>query len=102
MKVRNFLEGPEKLSIDEKLTLVHFKVDEEPHIKVDLSICRVCREKPCLYTCPVQNYKLLENEELVFSWEGCLECGACRVVCRRGAVEWNYPRGGFGVTYRYG
>ncbi|MDY6911458.1 MAG: ferredoxin family protein, partial [Chloroflexota bacterium] len=40
--------------------------------------------------------------EFVFSYDGCLECGACRISCAKGAVDWNYPRGGFGVSFEYG
>ena len=50
---------------------------------------------------PVQNYTL-EEERLVFSWQGCVECGACRIACTAGAIEWDYPRGGYGVCLRYG
>lgn len=102
MSMGEFLKEPDKLSIDDKLALVNFKVDEEAHIKVDTVICRTCREKPCLHVCPAENYNLLENGELVFSWEGCLECGTCRIACQKGAIDWSYPRGGFGVRYRYG
>lgn len=102
MNVNKPSEEPEKLSIDDKLALVYFKVDEEPHINVDIAICRTCKQKPCLYVCPVENYKLLDSNDIVFSWEGCLECGACRVICPKGAIGWNYPRGGFGVCYRFG
>ena len=35
--------------------------------------------------------------------DGCLECGTCRVVCAEtGEVEWNYPRGGYGVLFKFG
>ncbi|MDH7479765.1 MAG: ferredoxin family protein, partial [Syntrophomonadaceae bacterium] len=45
----------------------------------------------------------LKDGEISFDCAGCLECGTCRVVCPRpGAIEWNYPRGGFGIVYRYG
>jgi len=33
-------------------------------------------------------------------YETCLECGTCYVVCDKEAVDWNYPRGGYGVCYR--
>ena len=58
-------------------------------------------EKPCLYICPVQNYVIVDDK-LVFSWQGCVECGACRIACPHDAIEWEYPRGGFGVCFRYG
>jgi ferredoxin like protein len=89
------------MAIEDKLTTTRFNVDKEPHIKVNAEICETCPEKVCLYVCPAQNYVLSENK-VVFSWQGCLECGACRLACNRGAIDWSYPRGGFGVCLRYG
>ncbi|NPV74148.1 MAG: ferredoxin family protein, partial [Pelotomaculum sp.] len=41
--------------------------------------------------------------EVNFDYAGCLECGTCRAVCpKEGAIAWGYPRGGFGVSFRYG
>ena len=42
--------------------------------------------------------------EISFDYAGCLECGTCRVVCPRSAeaLKWSYPRGGFGVQFRFG
>ena len=89
------------MAIEDKLTATRFNVDETPHIKIDSGICETCVEKPCLYICPVQNYTLTD-EKVQFSWQGCLECGACRIACTHDAVDWAYPRGGFGVCLRYG
>lgn len=91
-----------KLSIEERLALVVFNVDEEPHIIVDTSKCDKCDLKPCLYVCPANLYTLDENNKIQFNYEGCLECGSCRIVCPLEAVRWNHPRGGFGVQFRYG
>ena len=89
------------MSIEDKLSTTRFNVDAAPHIRVDTGLCENCTDRPCLYICPVQNY-VLEDGRLVFSWQGCLECGACQIACRQGAIDWNYPRGGFGVSLRYG
>lgn len=89
--------------IEDRLTQVRYVVDaQNPHILVDSAICQNCSQKPCLYICPVQNYRLDEEGHVTFSWEACVECGACRIICEAGAISWNYPRGGFGVCYRYG
>ncbi|MEW6558254.1 MAG: ferredoxin family protein [Elusimicrobiota bacterium] len=92
-----------KLSIEEKLYLNQFNVDNNhPHVRLkNKEFCQSCEGKPCLYICPVENYKE-NNGEIVLSWEGCLECGSCRIACKYGAIEWNHPRGGFGIKYRYG
>ena len=89
------------MAIEDKLTTTRFNVNTEPHIRVDTEICETCLGKPCLYVCPVQNY-VLRDGKLEFSWQGCLECGACRIACTREAIDWTYPRGGFGVCLRYG
>jgi ferredoxin like protein len=40
---------------------------------------------------------------VLFSYEGCVECGSCRIVCNElDNVGWTYPTGGFGIHYRYG
>ena len=90
------------MNIEEKTSLTRYRLSrEKPHITVNREICRTCELKPCLYVCPVENYRL-ENDEIQFSCDACQECGACRVVCPAGAIEWSYPRGGFGVCFRYG
>jgi len=90
-----------EISLEDKLFLDDFKVDKKAHLKIDTSLCRKCRDKPCLFVCPVGNYQR-ENGVVSLSWEGCLECGTCRLACPYGAIDWNYPQGGFGVKYRYG
>jgi len=89
------------MEIEDKLSKVRFNIDINAHIVIDLTRCKTCSDKPCLYSCPVKNYVLNEGE-VVFSWQGCLECGACRITCPNGAIDWKYPRGGFGVCFRYG
>lgn len=90
------------MSVNDKLLTTRFLVDSgTPHIVVNASICADCIQKPCLIGCPVQCYQK-DKETVIFSWENCVECGACRILCPHGAVSWNYPRGGFGVCFRYG
>jgi len=90
------------MKIDDKLALDLFHVDKDPHITVDSEICRRCPHRACTFTCPVENYTLDEEKNnVVFSWEGCLECGTCRIVCDQGALKWDYPRGGYGISYRF-
>lgn len=89
---------------DEKLALDAFKVDEKSHILVDNRICKsVCRTRYCLRVCPAELYTYEpDREEIRVEHAGCLECGTCLVVCKPGAISWNYPKGGHGVQYRYG
>lgn len=92
-----------KPNMDEKMAKVAFNIDGEPHITVAKEKCSECSTKPCLSACPAENYTFAEgSQDLVFNYEGCLECGTCRYVCPLDAIAWSYPRGGFGVTYRWG
>lgn len=90
------------MSVNDKLLRTRFVVDPgNPHILVDTQACEGCVDEPCLIVCPVQCYQK-ERDKLIFSWENCVECGSCRIVCPGGAVTWNYPRGGYGVCFRFG
>lgn len=91
----------EAMSIDAKLGLNVFKLDEEPHIVIDRQTCReVCTKKVCLTVCPADLYELSDEGDVVVNWEGCLECGTCYLCCDARALDWHYPRGGMGVQYR--
>jgi len=87
--------------LDLKLETLVFKPDSEPHIHIDKELCTVCADKPCTFTCPAGLY-VWEDGQIVHNCEGCLECGACRAVCTLQAIDWHYPRGGYGVQYRWG
>ncbi len=89
------------VTIEEKLALVRYNVDAESHIQVDAVVCRTCPHHACTFVCPAACYVLRAPSDLVFSDAGCLECGTCRVICDLGAIQWRYPRGGFGVSYRF-
>ncbi len=92
------------LSVDERVGLDKFEFDEEPFITVDTDVCRTCDTKPCLYVCPSKVYRL-EKGELVYNTEGCIELGACAIVCKhigKDAIHWSYPRGSYGVEFRFG
>ncbi|WP_319403352.1 ferredoxin family protein [uncultured Anaeromusa sp.] len=91
-------QGPEEL-----LGLNKFEVDEEEaHIVLDKTICASCGHKACLVVCPAVLYTEKEGE-INFDYAGCLECGTCRVLCaQKGIIKWKYPRGSFGIAFRYG
>jgi ferredoxin like protein len=95
--------GKKILSIDEKMETVKIKIDKQAHITVMTERCGACTDRPCLSICAAENYQWDEKRDaLIFNYEGCLECGACRLICPRDAIDWSYPRGGFGVKYRFG
>lgn len=90
------------MNLSEKLHRVRYRVNSgRPHIRLDEGACTKCSERTCLNICPVDNYSL-EDDKVVFKWEDCIECGACRIACTKQSLEWNYPDGSFGISYRYG
>jgi len=89
-------------SVEERLALTKFEVYSEPHIILQKKKCKVCKSKICISSCPAGLFTLDESGEITFTYEGCLECGTCRIVCSQNAIEWNYPHGGFGVQYKFG
>ncbi|SHN88264.1 ferredoxin family protein [Desulfitobacterium chlororespirans] len=91
-----------RMSLVDKLALNKFQVDEgEPHILINYDICKDCHEKYCLLVCPAGLYSE-QNGAIIVEWAGCLECGTCLALCKKGALDWKYPRGGFGIIYRQG
>ncbi len=92
------------MDVAAKLTRNAIKHDAESHISIDPEACRArCVGRPCLRVCPAALYEWnVEADRLVVEYAGCLECGTCLVACREEALSWRYPRGGYGVQYRYG
>ncbi len=93
-----------RLTVEQLLGSDKFLVDDDhAHIKVNRDVCRDCRGKPCTFVCPAGLYTVKEGE-ISFDYAGCLECGTCRVACPKfaEALIWGYPRGGFGVQFRFG
>ncbi|MHB0884852.1 MAG: ferredoxin family protein [Bacillota bacterium] len=94
-------------SLDEKLYLIRYRLDDRPHLAIkDQSICADYHEetgRPCAFFCPAHVYEWDEaQKKTIVEYERCVECGACRLGCPYGNIDWKYPRGGFGVTWKYG
>jgi len=91
------------VNVDVKLGINKFNVDEHsPHIIVksqpDMQVMDLLTK-----ACPAGLYKKQEDGSVRFDYAGCLECGTCRILGLGSALEkWEYPRGTFGVEYRYG
>ena len=90
-------------SIEDKLFLNRFDVYETSHLKImDGAVCfNECGEQPCLYICPSNVYRLEQNRISV-NYEGCLECGSCRIGCPHLNIEWRFPTGGYGIRHKFG
>ena len=92
-------------AIERKLALNTYNVDaSRAHIRItDHDVCLHCVRQQCINCCPANCYVPADDGRVIFSYEGCVECGTCRIVCNEFRnIEWTYPRGGFGIQYRYG
>lgn len=94
-------------TMEDKLGLDKFKPSHETHLKIRKEINgKKVNEKDLveniLFICPAKVYTYDENKgQAIVSFENCLECGTCRVAAPD-EVDWQYPTGGFGVTFKYG
>lgn len=90
--------------VEEKLFQNRYLVDAgRPHIKV---LPHKVPSKALLsltYICPAGCYSQTDKGQVEITVDGCFECGTCRVVtAETGEVQWDYPRGGFGVLFKFG
>ncbi len=90
--------------VEEKLFQNRYLVDAgRPHIQVRPHKVPSSSLLAMIHLCPAGCYTQAESGQVEVVADGCLECGTCRIVTRKtGEVEWNYPRGGFGVLYKFG
>lgn len=77
--------------------------DDESHISLkSLETCLECEEKPCTFICPSGVYWWREDtKRLEIRYQQCLECGASFMICPPDNIRWVYPRGGYGVEYKF-
>lgn len=92
------------MNVEQKLFQNRYLVDSgRPHITVKAHEIPSKQLLALVTTCPAGCYAKNDRGQVEISVDGCFECGTCRVVCAStGEVEWNYPRGGFGVAYKFG
>ncbi len=99
------MPAPFVVNIEEKLFQNRYRVDAgRPHIKIiDAAKCESdCQLKQCTVCCPAGCWTLQKTGKVELVTDGCVECGTCRLVCDEENVDWNYPRGGFGILYKFG
>lgn len=97
-------EEERKPTLEERLYADETRPDRVSHLTIaDEAVCPGCEGKPCVPVCPSGTYRWDDQgRRLVVSFENCLECGTCRLVCPRANITWRYPMGGMGICYRYG
>ena len=92
-------------TVEEKLGLLTFKNDHQSHISIpDPDIClKKCKDRPCTTVCPAKVYEWVDSQKkIVVGYENGIECGAARMICPFQNIKWEPPRGGFGVSYKFG
>ncbi|MBC7908223.1 MAG: ferredoxin family protein [Rhodospirillaceae bacterium] len=93
------------VKVEEKLYNNRYMVDEgHPHIVVTKKGAAPSKGLKSLVTvCPAGCYSAEEDGSVTITPDGCLECGTCRIICAdTGELEWNYPRGGYGILFKFG
>ena len=85
-------------TIEDKLYISSFRPDLDSHIKANQATCLICQKKECTKFCPANVFAWsLNNDELIVGYENCLECGACKIGCPYGSIEYNHPKVGCGI-----
>lgn len=86
------------MNIDEKLSTVKYKFDKASHLNPNPDKCKLCKSKVCTKICPANVYDWTNEENsLIINYENCLECGACRIVCEKKTIDWQYPKDGITI-----
>lgn len=90
--------------VEDKLFQNRYLVDAgRPHIKVRPHETPSANLLALTWVCPAKCYEETDTGQVEISADGCMECGTCRVLCEAsGEIEWDYPRGGFGVLFKFG
>jgi ferredoxin like protein len=90
--------------VEDKLFQNRYLVDAgRPHIKIHPHTTPSATLLALIKVCPAGCYALGDNGQVEVTPDGCMECGTCRVIAEAaGDIEWNYPRGGFGVLFKFG
>ena len=90
-------------NIEDKLAKVKYKNDTQSHLIVCKEDCQKCQNRSCEQVCPAKVYEYNdEQKEMKVNFENCLECGACRIACDKQSLIWDYPKQGYGVTFKKG
>lgn len=90
--------------VEEKLYQNRYLVDQgKPHISIQPHTKPSKNLLAMTKICPAGCYEENSAGQVEITPDGCLECGTCRVLCEpSGDIVWNYPRGGYGVLFKFG
>ncbi len=90
--------------VEDKLYQNRYRVDAgRAHIKVRPHTVPSAAMLALLTACPARCYELSDKGQVEITVDGCVECGTCRIIGEpTGDIEWTYPRGGYGVQFKFG
>lgn len=93
-----------KLTATERLAANRYVTDEgESHIVVHQERVRATGTgRRLVAICPAHVYTEEADGTVSVDHAACFECGACLAVAAPGTLEWHYPRGGMGISFREG
>lgn len=96
--------GSAPVKVEERLFQNRYMVDAgRPHIRIRPHETPSKALLAMTRLCPAGCYSVNDRGQVEAVVDGCVECGTCRVVtAQTGELEWNYPRGGFGVLFKFG
>ena len=91
-------------AVSDRLFTIRYKCDDQSHLIIkDRDVCLKCTTKDCNYFCPSDVYEWDPKQKITtVAYENCIECGTCRIACPSHNIYWVYPKGGYGITYKYG
>lgn len=90
------------MSVNESLTRNCYHPGAESHIRLSETLSD---EHIALLQkiCPAGLFQADSAGRVTVHFQGCLECGCCRLLAGPGALEeWRYPSSGTGLTLRFG
>jgi ferredoxin like protein len=90
--------------VEEKLYQNRYVVDSgKPHITVKEHIIPSPELKSLVTACPAGCYSVNDSDKVEIATDGCFECGTCRIITSKTQdIAWDYPRGGYGVAFKFG
>lgn len=69
-------------------------------------LCSPVTEEQCALlekVCPAGLFQRDASGRLTVHFQGCLECGCCRLIAGEQAIaKWRYPPSGAGISLRFG
>jgi ferredoxin like protein len=98
------IAGEPAIRVEDKLFHNRYRVDAgRAHIKVRLHMVPSPALLTLLTVCPARCYSRNDAGQVEIAVDGCVECGTCRIIGEpTGDIEWSYPRGGYGVSFKFG